>query len=384
VRRGGLSAAAAGRALGRLGLLVGGLLAALAASPARADGPPALGSSYRAMLDLGSQQIPLPEGEWVLAGRAFEAAEGLGDEAYGAMESVVLFRVDAGQASAFVIAHRNMISIEDGWGTASECGRDDLGAVVNFEAEDAHTFCGFVAAVDTGGTAGDSQAWQAALGYAADHHIAVPSRWLMAGFRLSDRNDVLDVRYLFADGVDGLVVPDPQHLRGTRSLTRLTDWLQSVQGLVDLGFENSLAGLPVVAMPGTVVATAAQPAVALQLDRLDELRVAGILPNDFYAKRRQQALAGGVTVAPEQISAAMLSLYKALADQATTLVENFGVNLLVLGSLAQTVILLPAQSVADMGQFYVHEYLWNSYGPSRAREAPEIDFAEAGTILASR
>ena len=37
----------------------------------------------------------------------------------------------------------------------------------------------------------------------------------------------------------------------------------------------------------------------------------------------------------------------------------------------------------DVVQYTVHEYTWNTYGPSRLREAPEIDFLQAGVIRPS-
>jgi len=35
---------------------------------------------------------------------------------------------------------------------------------------------------------------------------------------------------------------------------------------------------------------------------------------------------------------------------------------------------------ADMAQLSVHEWIWNSYGPSRVRQAPTIDFTRVGVI----
>ena len=50
------------------------------------------------------------------------------------------------------------------------------------------------------------------------------------------------------------------------------------------------------------------------------------------------------------------------------------------GPRSQTIGLLPLQTSADMAQFSVHEWAWNTYGPSRLREAPTIDFARVGVI----
>ena len=80
------------------------------------------------------------------------------------------------------------------------------------------------------------------------------------------------------------------------------------------------------------------------------------------------------------MSTAELTAWKTLVDQVTTAAENFVVNFIVLGNMAQTIGLLPLQMSADMAQFSIHEWAWNTYGPSRLREAPTIDFARVGVI----
>jgi len=84
------------------------------------------------------------------------------------------------------------------------------------------------------------------------------------------------------------------------------------------------------------------------------------------------------------MSTAELTAWKTLVDQITTAAENFVVNFVVLGNLAQTIGLLPLQTTADMAQFSIHEWAWNTYGPSRLREAPTIDFAQVGTLHPAR
>src|SRR5258708_30702342 len=71
------------------------------------DSKHAVGSTLNTVLDLRGKQIPLPEGDWVVAGRGYEVVPELTDLAYGAVESVVLFKIDDKdkKVSAFVIAH---------------------------------------------------------------------------------------------------------------------------------------------------------------------------------------------------------------------------------------------------------------------------------------
>ena len=123
------------------------LVAATTASP-RAE-VPAPGGAVQGQLDLGGKQIVLPDGEWVVAGHGYDQVAGLEDVPYGAIENVVLFRLDGSRVTAFVIAQRNVIAIENGWGLAPECVRSDLLGLVVYDAAEGHSFCGFVDHVAT-------------------------------------------------------------------------------------------------------------------------------------------------------------------------------------------------------------------------------------------
>ena len=56
----------------------------------------------------------------------------------------------------------------------------------------------------------------------------------------------------------------------------------------------------------------------------------------------------------------------------------------MLTNVPQSLGLLALQMGADAVQYTVHEYTWNTFGPSRLREAPDVDFAQAGVIVPSR
>ena len=151
------------------------------------------------MVKLADKQVALPEGSWTLVARGYEAVDELDTDAYGAVETLVLFRLDGSVVEAFVTASRNRAPIEEGWGTASEClGEDvELPLVLQFDAAGAHTFCGFVGEVRNVVTTASPDAWKAAANYGKAQGLDTAAEWLMAGYRLGDRYDVLDVRYHF-------------------------------------------------------------------------------------------------------------------------------------------------------------------------------------------
>ena len=143
--------------------------------------------------------MALPEGTWTLAGRGFAQAAELDADAYGAIETVILFRLAGSVIDAFVAASRNRVPVEEGWGTARECLAEDveLSVILNYDAAGAHTFCGFVGEVRNVVTPASPTAWKAAAAYGMAQGLVPAAEWLMAGYRLSDRFDVLDVRYHF-------------------------------------------------------------------------------------------------------------------------------------------------------------------------------------------
>jgi hypothetical protein len=364
--------------------LAAALLLALGGAGARAEQPLEPGQTFSGFVALDGQQIPLPEGEWLLAGHGYEMAPSIRDVAYGAIETVVLFRAESGMVTAVVVAQHNLIPIESGWGTATECTREDLPVAMVFDNADAHGFCGFAAPVDTGSAAGSPSAWKVALLFARQRELIVTHRWLMAGLRRSNRHDVVDVRYYFSAALPHHWPQQPAGIgpaaaKRSPPMAALSRWLEDMQALVALGFDNELAGvtpLPMPWSPGLGTTRIAD----LRLARLDALHAAGVVPDDFYAHRRQAILKARLELPPERMSMAELTAWKTLVDQLTTMVENFAVNFTVLGNLTQTFGLLPWQMTADMAQFSGHEWIWSYFGPSRVRQAPVTDFTRVGVI----
>jgi hypothetical protein len=348
------------------------LLATVAAGGAGAVAQPAdqaAGATFNGSFELAGRQVALPEGTWTLAGRGFSPVAELDADPYGAIETVVLFRLDGQAVDAFVAASRNVVPVEEGWGTARECLAEDveLSLVLNYDAAGAHTFCGFVGEVRNVVTPASPSAWKAAAAYGIANGLVPPGEWLMAGYRLSDRFDVLDVRYHF----------DPAELQGAD----LAGWLNRMRESVRAGFDNGLAGIAPMPMPGTEAAAELPPPVTVaKLQLLAKLRQQGVLDERQF--RAQEALILGqqprVVAAP--ISNELLTLYKTVAEQVTAAGPLFLGNLLVLQNVGQATQLLGVQSVADFAHDYGIEWAWNTYGPQRLREEPTIDLPVAGVM----
>jgi len=215
----------------------------------------------------------------------------------------------------------------------------------------------------------------------------VSHRWLMAGLRLSNRHDVVDARYYFSAAIPHHWPLQPAGAgraaaKQPPAMAALGRWLEDMRTLVGLGFDNGLAGVAPLPMPWSPGLGTTRTA-DVRLARLDALRTAKVVPDDFYANRRLAILKAAAEPAPERVPMAELTAWNKLVDQLTTFAENFAVNYLVLGNLAQAFGLLPWQITADMAQVPAHEWLWNTYGPSRVRPPPTVDFPRVGVIRAS-
>jgi hypothetical protein len=377
------------------------------AAPGRAEEAPTIGKTFSGMLDLGDFQAPLPAGEWLLAGRGYDRVADMSDAA-SAIETLVLFRLEGGMVTAFATVQHNLVPIETGWGVAEECVRTDMALRLIFDADEGHSRCGFAAAVEIAPASASPAFWTSAVAFAVNRELKLPRQWLMDGLRLSDRRDVVDIRYHFSRELPGTPGAIPASLAidqrpgqsgwldllapwraspeaatarpDAATIEKLDRWLQGMQALAALGFNRTLAGLQPPPMPWAQADAAAAAAGQRQLLRLDALRAARIVDDRFYAERRAAIQGAEVEVAPEQLSALELTALKAVADQSTTVMENLAVNAIVLGNLAQTMALLPLQTLADALQFTTHEYAWNTLGPNRVRESPAIGFVEVGTI----
>ncbi|MFL5334298.1 MAG: hypothetical protein ACJ8H8_14180 [Geminicoccaceae bacterium] len=353
------------------------VLLAMVPAASRAEVSPAIGTAFTGWIDVAGKQVALPEGAWTLVARGYSRAPQMSTDAYGAIETVILFRQGRQVVDAFVAASRNVVPIEDGWGTASEClGENvELPLIVNYDATGAHTFCGFLAAVRNVVTPDSPDAWRAAAIYGKAQDLVPARQWLMAGYRLSDRNDVLDVRYHFNPVLRGAL-----RAKGDSEDLGLVDWLENMREPVRIGFYNGLAGLAPMPMPWSAAAAGPSPVLTAKLERLAALRQGGALDERQYQEQRallEKARARSVS-AP--VSNETLSLMKTTAEAVTAAVPTYLGNFLVLQDANFAAQLLGIQTVVDFAHDFGIEWAWNSYGPQRLREAPTIELPTAGVL----
>jgi hypothetical protein len=396
------------------------LLCGAAGWPALAAVAP-IGTAFSAVIDLEGKQIPLPQGEWVLVGDGFEIVPSVLGGAGDAVESVVLFRVEGKAVTAFIIAHRNTVGVDKGWGVASDCDRQDIHAAVTYDEADNHGLCGFVNHVVTASDDRSAESWKQAVAYAQARDLTLAPTWLMAGFRLSDAGDVVDVRYHFDPALAGMATPratgwsdskwsksavagTPAASEGWGDAARrwagyaafwqsdlpgkptaravvvddLVAWLDTMRFPVELGFKNRAGDMAALPMPWSTSRGEPPIDLTLRLKKVAELKARHVLTSEQYAEQRAIIDSEHGSVAGSRWTAEGLTTAKAFTNQITTNIAAFAADFWFTGNITTAISLVGIHTVADVGQYWSIEWLWNAFGPRRIEAVTLVDFAGAG------
>jgi hypothetical protein len=373
-----------------------GLMAA--AGPAHAV---ELGERYSARLDMLGRQVPLPEGDWVVLGRGSNTLTSGNPGAYGTIENVLLARRTEGRIDGLVEINMNRLPVGGGWGSAGDCAREDGLARVAFYKTAVDGFCLFVVPTELGVAAAPGpQAW--ATVETQLHQAATPPTpiWLTVGFRISDRRDVLDVRYHLdpdrlgfsalskSDWSVKAVLAAPKRFS---AVSQLTAWGGLAAGVIEDGFRGALVSEPAAALPNPWEVSIPKQAVdavsagggqgrvsrSARIAALDELAASGAIsaadraaylkaimdvpppptPDDYYR------LLGAKVVS--------FNFFRVSVDYILAFVVT--VNTLVSGYITATIV--ATHSVAQV----FNDMWWDNYIATQAKAtASVVDFVYIG------
>lgn len=209
------------RHFGLIFALVGCLLTmgiiCLATTPASAL---AVGERLTGRFTLGTKQIPLPAGTWIVAGLGTQPFRDADIGAFGTIDTAVLFLTRDTTVVAVLEVNANTIPVNNGWGRTRACNEDPrtLMLVTRYRTG-WETSCQFVRPTRFDLETKGPPAWNAARAHARQSRLTMPAIWLTAGFRVSDRQDIVDLR----------VHLNPTELLGPDAdrLTALDDWAPS-------------------------------------------------------------------------------------------------------------------------------------------------------------
>jgi uncharacterized membrane protein len=381
------------------GLWLGAALCAAVPATAADLGPPSPGAILRNMVVLDGKQVPLPAGDWLVAGTATADFDGARLGAFGRMRQLVLFQVDGGAVSAVAEITTNILPTSDGWGISRDCARSDmLMAVTRFKAgwdaaclHVAHTLPGAAVA---------SAAWSAAADRAARQGWHVPPVLLTAGFRVADRADVVDLRLHMAPsrlGAPADPAPtawrdSPWHVRRIAedaprkaAAETLGRWALGFDGLVAAGLRNHLdPAAPAVDLPmgdASPPPPRADDLLAARAAALTALRDGGLIDAATHDAQRARLEAIGRETGSAVADPATVALYKTLSYRPIVSALNLGIDLYWIGRPFAAGVLEVLQIVVNSYKFYMHELAWSRFigAANRPDTARQIDFASLGT-----
>ena len=372
-----------------VGLLV---LATLFASAARAELAP--GDRASPVLAIAGKQVPLPEGNWIVAGRAPGAVTpGKDLGSYGTIWNVVLLRISPhGALDAMAEINVNDMAVDDGWGVAADCQRSDLVLTVVRSRAGWDATCFFVTHTIWNRDTALPAAWRQANAVAAQRGLILPATTVTAGFRVANRRDIIDVRFHFlADPADvpatnwnasqwsrDQLQQDRWRLAFDRSVA---EWSAMMIGHVEAGLKNRLPPTWITPAPGAAEASLDRASImSLRQRRLAALRSSGLL--SAAQADRQSALLRQAEAddSHDAIDPGADDFYRLLSYQGLSVTSDALVTFMWTAQSVQAAAVTLLQASLRTGRSYAVAYLWDWYGdtPTRPDIARTVDFAYGG------
>lgn len=376
-----------------------GVAAALLASAVSAQDFKA-NQVIRDRVAIGGKQIPLPEGEWRVAGYGYSSIKdssfsNLG--AFGSVENVVAFRRSGNTIDSFVEINTNTLPIIDGWGLSKECLRTDLYLTVTRYRTGFDGACFFIKRTATGATNGSLKAWVAAKNFAQSNKLELPAGWVTVGFRFADRQDIVDVRFHFNPATRGLPAATPASdpamdpwgdekvkadAAKTRFIEELAFWGTYASGYFQKGLRNQLVAADVMPMPSAALLSQQRPDVQERIKALEKFRAENALTQSQFESQRNMVLNEATAV--ESGGWLSHSVKKNISFRVFGSIVDwmlaFGVTLSAPISTALTASIVAVHSVI----FVFNDRYWDNYWVEKGRRegSQTVDFHYIGDQLA--
>jgi uncharacterized membrane protein len=344
-------------------------------------------------MDLGAKQIPLPAGDWILAGHGTQPFEMPALGAFGAIETAILFLVRGDHIRAVLEINANAIPVNDGWGRTAACQGDQPKFLLITRYKTGwETSCLFVRATRFDGASAGPKAWEQARGFAKQAKLAMPVNWLTAGFRVTDRQDIIDARYHFdpalilgsaaasfhgaADWTAAAVNDDP--LRRS-AVEMVSAWASGFDAWLERGLRNQIDGasgpLPEVAAYTTIA-----PFADAKLRDLDRLYREGRIGADSYLAQSQAA----VTEVPvfQEPTTGLLSnaVKKNLSFRSLGTFVDYGIAYFVTAANTASLGIALTLNATDSVWFVLNDQYWDRHNAKLNTHDSErvIDFVYIG------
>jgi uncharacterized membrane protein len=321
---------------------------------------------------LGNKQIPLPTGEWLVAGIGTQPFTMPALGAFGTIQTAVLFLPRGNHVDAVLEVNANTIPVNDGWGRTKACADGDQFLVLTRYKTGWETSCTFVQPTQFGADSAGPPAWEQARDFARKAEFEMPRLWLTAGFRVSDRQDIIDARFHFdpaltlgassanflrlADWSAQAVRDDPLRLGASQVVS---SWASGFDAWVERGLRNQITDAP-GAMPEVAAYTTSAPFVDMKLRDLDRLYRDGRITWNAYAAQSKAALTE-VPTYKQQTSLLSNSVEKNISFRMFGTFVDYGIAYVVTASNAVSWGIALTINATDSVWFVLNDQYWDNY-----------------------
>ena len=343
-------------------LLVGGL------SPAAAL---TVGEKVSGRFQLGGKQIPLPAGTWTVAGVGAQPFRDPQLGAFGTIQGAILVLLRDNAVQAVLEVNGNTIPVNNGWGRTRACNDDGTALLLLTRYRTGwETSCQFVRAtafdIDTAGP----PAWEQARTQARQAKWTLPRLWLTAGFRVSDRQDIVDLRYHLnpaellgpdaarvtdlAEWGPAAVKADPLRHGATQAVAA---WATGFDAWVERGVRNQITDAP---GPLPRVATRVAAFEDAKIADLNRLFGEGRISKEVY----DQQVAIARTEAPEfkpNTSLLSNSVQKNISFRSFGTIVDWGIAYVVTASNYISWGIALTLNATDSVWFVLNDQYWDDY-----------------------
>lgn len=366
-------------------------------SVASAVGQPAsaleLGDKITNILQILGKDVPLPEGEHTVIEVGFakitqpDVGAQVNPADYGPIQRVVLARAtESGAIGNVVEVVANTLPHPDGWGIATDCTRVDIYATLTRYKSGWDVSCLWIKPVVVDLEAPDTT-HQELQGFAAASGGAAPTFWIEAGYRVSNRHDLIEVRYRFSptDGESAATAEDAQ-LWDPTVIANQADRLPQVQMVAEwasMNYPSVETGLrsPLPADFSVPPPFAAAEALAnyktdreQRLAKLEALHLSGVIDSVEFSR---QVAVINAELEPQIESGwtyATVAGWKAFTYRVVVTAINAGIDYIFIGTPFAAGVLVILQVVVNTTKFFFHETMWQEVfgvGPLQ-REFPRV------------
>jgi uncharacterized membrane protein len=331
-----------------------------------------VGDKLSTNLVLGSKQIPLPIGEWVVAGLGTQPFTMPALGAFGTIQTAVLFLTRGDQIDALLEVNTNTIPVNDGWGRTKSCSDTKQFLLLTRYKTGWETSCAFVEMSRFGAASAGPPAWEQARDFARQAKLAMPNLWLTAGFRVSDRQDLIDARFHFnpelmlgasaasmtelSDWSSDAVKQDPLRLG---AIQVVSSWVSGFDTWIEMGLRNQITRPP-GPMPEVAAYTTTSPHVDMKLLDLERLYRDGQISWAAYQAQSQKAISE-VPVYQQQTSLLSNSVKKNISFRTLGTMVDYAIAYVVTANNAVSWGIALTINSTDSVWFVLNDQYWDDY-----------------------